>query len=209
MADQGMANVPMVCSSLGEKGNLAEAEFEPHRSVFRRLPKGAGPGFISEEAKRLYDLRQGSPWQIGSDLLFGRLQTGCVPIAESNSVSRRRPARRSLRDEEVVVRVICSDRGQHQPPRVLGTIEIHGADDQDVEIVNLTTNDETNAFRPGGGTGQDEYGRPHLTDEFHCRKCGRSPRMRRDKLVAAARVMAEHDQKWIDISALEQLSHNR
>jgi hypothetical protein len=37
-------------------------------------------------------------------------------------MSRRRSSRKSWPKREVVVTVVCSDKGQHRPPRVVGRV---------------------------------------------------------------------------------------
>lgn len=116
-------------------------------------------------------------------------------------MSRRRPPRKSLRGDETVVTIVCSDGGQHVPPRVLGKVEIFGLDDDyGVEVVNLTG--QENAART-------ELPTPHLTYIFRCRKCGREPRILRTKLIPAARAMAAGGERTIDISVIERLSNTR
>jgi hypothetical protein len=103
---------------------------------------------------------------------------------------------------EIVVTVVCSDKGQHDPPRVLGKVEMGMVGP--AVVANFTRRPEDpfgphdeqyTAFRDGP-TG------PHMTDQFRCHKCGRDVPIRRDKLEAIARTLHENGHHRLDLSEM-------
>ncbi len=103
---------------------------------------------------------------------------------------------------EIVVLIVCSDRGQHDPPPVLGRVE--WGSKGTLAVVNFTRRPEDpfdisvkqySAFRDGP-TG------PHNTDQFRCHKCGRDVPIRRDKLEAIVRTLHEHGHHRLDLSEI-------
>lgn len=100
------------------------------------------------------------------------------------------------------VAVVCGDGGQHRPARLLGTLRIWGTEPEQVEVVNNTigpTDDEHGVLRDSGGP--DDA--PHHTETWTCRKCGRTVRINRTKLIEAGRGMIGLGANCVDISAAE------
>ena len=115
-------------------------------------------------------------------------------------MSRRRAPRKGPMKREIVITVVCSDKGQHDPPRVLGKVEITG---DYVTVADFTRRvkdpydlrhiDDYTTFRDG-------HLGPHTTDRFVCYKCGRDIPIRRDKLVSIARTLDENGHHRLDLS---------
>lgn|GEM_PF-6557386 len=137
-------------------------------------------------------------------------------------MSRRRAPRKSWAKREAVVTVVCSDKGQHDPPRVLGKINI-GAEDWQTTVDNFTLGTDDSSFRDGFTSEGESVARstaplspeavtsqvramseghldPHFTDRFQCRKCGRDIPVRRNRLAAAARTLHENGHHRLDLS---------
>ncbi len=117
-------------------------------------------------------------------------------------MSRRRAPRKGLVKREIVVTVVCSNRGQHDPPLVLGKVEM-GPTGPAV-VANFTRRPE-DPFDPSieqysalrdGPTG------PHMTDQFRCHKCGRDVPIRRDKLEEISRKLHESGHHRLDLSEI-------
>jgi hypothetical protein len=139
-------------------------------------------------------------------------------------MSRRRSPSEIWAQRGDVVRIICTDKGQH-PEKVLGKVGLR-AEDWQCTVVNNIWADGDTAFRDGftskseattraaAPLSPDAVAAQHqamldgrmavrMTDRWRCRKCGRDQPIRRAELVAAARTWHEHGRHRLDLSLVQ------
>jgi hypothetical protein len=108
----------------------------------------------------------------------------------------------------ISVTIVCSDKGQHDPARVLGKVGMMlGAEDWQATVENYTVPEaEQDSYTSLRDHDPDDI---HMTDRFRCRQCGRDEAIRRGNLVAAARTLHEQGHPSLDLSERAAIFDNQ